>query len=163
MSITTDILRSWRHPRAVIREKLAAGEREDRALAVLMAASLLLFVAQWPSLSRAAFQDPTTPLEARLGGALMACLFILPLIAYGIALISHGIARLLGGKGSGFGARLALFWAMLAIAPAMLLQGLTAGFVGPSPALYLVEGVVLTGFIWIWISMLYQAERADGH
>ncbi len=162
MTITTDILRSWLHPRAVIREKLAAGEREDRALAVLMAAALLLFVAQWPSLSRAAFLDPTTPLEARLGGALMACLFILPLLAYAVALLSHLIARFLGGKGTGFGARLALFWALLAVAPAMLLQGLTAGFIGPSPALYLVQTVVLAGFMWIWLSMLVQAERADG-
>lgn len=163
MTITTDILRSWRHPRAVIREKLRAGPREDRALAVLMGASLLLFVAQWPGLSRAAFLDPAVPLDARLGGALMACLFILPLFAYGVGLISHGIARLLGGKGSGYGARLALFWALLAIAPAMLLQGLTAGFIGPGPALYLVQGIVLAGFIWIWISMLYQAEHVDGH
>lgn len=162
MTITTDILRSWRHPRAVIREKLGAGDREDRALAVLMAASLLLFVAQWPGLSRAAFLDPTTPLEARLGGALLACLFILPLIAYAIALISHLVARAVGGKGSGFGARLALFWAMLAIAPAMLLQGLTAGFVGPSPALTLVQGIVLVAFLWIWLSMLAEAERSHG-
>lgn len=158
MTITTDILRSWRHPRTVIREKLAAGEREDRALAVLMAASLLLFVAQWPSLSRAAFLNPGTPLEARLGGALLACLFILPLLAYAVALISHLIARVLGGKGTGFGARLALFWAMLAIAPAMLLQGLTAGFIGLSPALSLVQVIVLVAFLWIWLSMLMQAE-----
>ncbi len=162
MTITADILRSWRHPRAVIRSKLAAGEREDRALAVLMAASLLLFVAQWPGLSRAAFLDPGTPLEARLGGALMACLFIVPLLAYGLALISHGIARLMGGKGSGFGARLALFWALLAVAPAMLLQGLTAGFIGPSAALYLVQGVVLTGFLWMWVSMLVEVEQGLG-
>jgi hypothetical protein len=159
MTITTDILRSWRRPRTVIREKLAAGEREDRALAVLMGASLLLFVAQWPSLSRAAFLDPTTPLEARLGGALLACLFILPLLAYGIAAISHLIARALGGKGTGFGARLALFWAMLAIAPAMLLQGLTAGFIGASPPLWLVQTLVLVGFLWIWLSMMIQVER----
>lgn len=159
MTITTDILRSWRHPRVVIREKLAAGEREDRALAVLMGASLLLFVAQWPSLSRAAFVDPTTPMEARLGGALLACLFIFPLLAYTIALISHLIAKAFGGKGSGFGARLALFWALLAIAPAMLLQGLTAGFVGESPALTLVQTIVLIGFLWNWLSMLFEVEQ----
>jgi hypothetical protein len=110
-------------------------------------------------MSRAAFLDPTTPLEARLGGALLACLFILPLLAYGIAAISHLIARALGGKGTGFGARLALFWAMLAIAPAMLLQGLTAGFIGASPALWLVQTLVLVGFLWIWLSMMIQVER----
>jgi hypothetical protein len=85
-----------------------------------------------------------------------------PLLAYGLALISHGIARLMGGKGSGFGARLALFWALLAVAPAMLLQGLTAGFIGPSAALYLVQGVVLTGFLWMWVSMLVEVEQGLG-
>ena len=42
MTVATDILRTWRRPRAVIREKLAAGVREDRALAVIMGAGALL-------------------------------------------------------------------------------------------------------------------------
>ena len=36
------------------------------------AACALLFVAQWPVHARAAFYDPAMPLEARLGGALLA-------------------------------------------------------------------------------------------
>lgn len=159
MTVTTDILRVWRHPRAVIREKLASGVREDRALAVIMGAGALLFVAQWPILSRAAFLDPATPLEARVGGALMACLFVLPLLAYFIAQVSHLIARLIGGKGSAFSARLALFWALLAVTPAMLLQGLLAGFLGQTTAVIAVQLGVLVGFLWMWLSMLVEAER----
>jgi len=162
MTITTDILRSWRHPRAVIREKLGGGVREDRALAVIMGAGVLLFVAQWPILSRAAFLDPATPLEARLGGALMACLFVLPLLGYVIAQISHLIAKLFGGRGSAFAARLALFWALLAVTPAMLLQGLLAGFLGQTPAVIGVQLAVLAGFVWMWMSMLIEAERNGG-
>ncbi len=162
MTITSDILRSWRHPRAVIREKLAAGVREDRALAVIMAAGLLLFVAQWPILSRASYMDPATPLQARLGGALMACLFVLPLLAYGFAQITHLIAQVFGGNGSGFGARLSLFWALLAVTPAMLLQGLLAGFLGQTPAVIAVQLAVLAAFLGIWLSMLYEAERNVG-
>lgn len=159
MTITTDILRAWRHPRAVIREKLRVGVREDRALAVIMAAGALLFVAQWPILSRAAFLDPATPLEARVGGALMACLFVLPLLAYFIAGVSYGIAKLFGGTATAFGARLALFWALLAVTPAMLLQGLLAGFLGQTAAVIGVQLAVLAGFLWIWISMMREAAR----
>jgi hypothetical protein len=38
--VSTDIVRTYRAPRRVVREKLANGEREDRALATLMAACL---------------------------------------------------------------------------------------------------------------------------
>ena len=162
MTITADIFRAWRHPRAVIREKLGQGLREDRALAVIMGAGLLLFVAQWPILSRASYLDPTTPLQARLGGALMACLFVLPLLGYGVAQVSHLIARLFGGKGSGFGARMALFWALLAVTPAMLVQGLLAGFLGQSVVVIAVQLAVLAGFLWIWLSMLGEVARHGG-
>lgn len=162
MTVTTDILRAWRQPRDVIRKKLAVGLREDRALAVIMGAGALLFVAQWPILSRAAFLDPATPLEARLGGALLACLFVLPLLAYFLAQISHLTARLFGGRGSAFGARLALFWALLAVTPAMLLQGLLAGFLGQTPVVIAVQLAVLGGFLWMWLSMLIEAERNVG-
>jgi len=159
MAVSTDMLRAWRHPRALMREKLGQGPREDRALALLMAACGLLFVAQWPVHARAAYLDPTTPLEARLGGALLGSLFLLPLLAYAVAGLSHLVARAVGGKGQGFGARLAFFWALLAVAPVALLQGLVAGMIGPSPGLIAVQLLAGGGFLWIWLSMLVEAER----
>ncbi|MCA0422516.1 MAG: YIP1 family protein [Proteobacteria bacterium] len=159
MAVSTDMLRAWRHPRALIREKLGQGPREDRALALLMAACGLLFVAQWPVHARAAYLDPTTPLDARLGGALLGSLFLLPLLAYAVAGLSHLVARAVGGKGQGFGARLAFFWALLAVAPVALLQGLVAGMIGPSPGLIAVQLLAGGGFLWIWLSMLVEAER----
>ncbi len=159
MSVTQDILRAWRQPKAVIRSKLASGIREDRALATLMGASVVIFISQWPSLSRAAFLDPSIPLEARMTGALMGTVFMLPLAAYIIGALSHLIARLFGGKGSGYSARLALFWALLAISPAMLLQGLVAGFIGPGTQLLVVGLFVAAIFFYIWINMLIEAER----
>ncbi len=89
MAVTTDILRAWGQPRGLIREKLAAGLREDRALATVMGAGLLLFVAQWPRLAREAHLDPSVPLDARMGGALLALLFMLPLALYALAALSH--------------------------------------------------------------------------
>ncbi|NUB43816.1 YIP1 family protein [Fertoebacter nigrum] len=158
MPVTADILESYRRPRAVIARKLAAGLREDRALATLMGACGLIFVAQWPGLARAAHLEPSVPLDARIGGALMGVIFLLPPLCYLVAAGSHLVARALGGKGSFFGARLALFQALLAVTPLMLLQGLVGGFIGPGPAFLAIGLVVLAAFGWIWVQMLIGAE-----
>jgi hypothetical protein len=146
MAVTLDILRAWRAPRTLIREKLGQGVREDRALAVLMGACLLFFVAQWPRLSREAFLHPEVPLDARMGGALMGWVFIAPLLFYAVGAGSHLVARVLGGKGTWFSARLALFWALLAVSPLVLLNGLVAGFIGEGPGATVVGVLVLLGF-----------------
>lgn len=158
MSVTQRILASWRSPRGVMRAMLAAGQREDRALVVLMVACLIMFVAQWPGLSRAAYLDPAVPLDARLGGALMGTLFLMPPLAYGLAGLSHLVARAMGGQGSWYGARLALFWSLLVISPLMLLQGLVAGFVGPGPGATAMGLIVLAGFLFQWGNAMIAAE-----
>ncbi|MFN3641877.1 MAG: YIP1 family protein [Gemmobacter sp.] len=163
MSVTARILATWRDPRGVMRAHLAAGPREDRALAVLFGACLLIFVAQWPGLSRAAHLDPAVPLDARIGGALMGTVFLVPLLAYAVAAASHLAARAMGGRGSWFGARMALFWSLLAVSPLMLLQGLVAGFLGPGLAATLVGVAVLAGFLFLWLSALAEAERGPEH
>ena len=159
MPVTSDILTSYRRPRAVIAAKLTAGLREDRALAALLGACGLIFVAQGPGLARAAHLDPAIPLDARISGALMGVIFLLPPLCYGVAAISHLAARAMGGKGSFFGARLALFWALLAVSPLMLLHGLVGGLIGPGTGFALVGVAVLVAFGWIWINMLIEAER----
>lgn len=161
MAITTDIFESYRRPRAVLRRYLADGGYEPRALAVLMGACVLFFVAQLPGLARAAHFEPDVPLDARMGGALMAMIFVVPLLAYGVAAGSHLAARLLGGRGSFLGARMALFWSMLAVSPLMLFQGLVRGLVGPSAGLTLTGIVVLVAFLVIWANALIEAERAE--
>ena len=159
MAVTTEILESWRAPARVIRRKLAAGEREDKALATLFGACFLLFVAQWPALSRASFLDPSVPLDARLGGALMGAIFLLPLLAYAMAAVARLVARAMGGRGSGFGARIALFWAMLAVSPLVLFHGMIRGFLGEGIQATVVGLLVLAGFLYLWISMMIEAER----
>lgn len=161
MSIVDDIAGTYRAPRRVLRRKLASGIREDRALATLVAGCFLVFLAQWPALSRQAALDPDVPLDARLGGALMAWLFIAPLSAYVIAGATHLVARLLGGQGTWFGARLALFWALLAASPLWLLNGLVAGLIGPGPALNLVGVIALGVFVVFWALGLWEAERGE--
>ncbi len=159
MAISSDILATYRDPSGVVGRMLAGPLREDRALAVLIGAGVLIFVAQWPVAARAAHLDPSVPLDARLSGALMASLFILPLLAYGLAALSHIVARTMGGQGSFYRARIALFWALLATAPLMLGHGLIAGMVGPGAGLTLVGVIVFVAFLWIWLSGLLVAER----
>ncbi|MBU9698386.1 YIP1 family protein [Rhodobacteraceae bacterium HSP-20] len=176
MPVVPDILASWRRPRAVIARKLADGVREDRAIATVMGACGLIFVAQWPGLAREAHLtriaaemagtplDQVPSLQALMGARLLALVFIAPLVFYALAAASHLVARLFGGRGTGFGARMALFWALFCTTPAILLQGLVGGFLGAGAAATVVGLMVLALFLYLWVNMLIEAERhaADG-
>ncbi len=167
MAVSSDIVRTWRSPAKVIRSILAGGQREDRAIAYLMAACLLVFIAQWPRLARlsAGFDLPTgaqaPDLQREMTYALFAWMMIVPLFMYILAGISHLIALAFGGKGTWYSARIALFWSFLATAPMLLLWGLTAGFVGKGPALDLVGAIWVVAFALIWARSLWTAEQAD--
>ena len=161
MSVSRDIVATWRRPRAVMQRLLAQGRREDRALAFLIGACLLIFVAQWPRISREAYlaAEGDAPLQARLAITFFAMLMIWPLMAYGLAALTHLLAKIAGGRGTWYSARLALFWALLATTPAWLFHGLVAGFIGPGPAQNLVGGFLLLAFLTIWFICLREAER----
>ncbi len=159
MSVASDILRTYRAPREVLRRRLLGGAREDRALAILMAACLLIFVAQWPRLSREAFVDDTIALEALMAGALFGWIFVAPLAFYALALMTHWALRLSGITSSPYASRMALFWALLAAAPLWLLTGLMAGFAGPGVALNLVGVVAFGAFLVFWIAGIFEIGR----
>jgi hypothetical protein len=55
---------------------------------------------------------------------------------------------------------LALFWALLCTTPVMLLQGLVAGFIGAGTGATVVGVLVFAAFLYLWINMLIEAERA---
>lgn len=158
MPVTTDITATYRGPGRVMRRLLDMGQREDRALAFLMGACGLVFIAQLPRLSREAHLTGQE-LNMLLGGSLMAWIFIAPLFLYLLAGASHLLARVAGGRGSWYGARLALFWSLLASTPILLLHGLVAGFIGPGPAREGVGILWCAVFFWFWIATLRTAER----
>ena len=160
MSLTADILRSYRAPRRVLRSQLAEGRREDRALIYLMIACVLIFIAQWPALTRAAAVDPSVPLQARMGGALMGVLFVLPLLAYGFAFLLWLVARLFGPI-SPYAARLAFFWALLAISPLMLAQAAMASVPAAAMLVPVFGLLVLAAFVLILVAGL-RAALEDG-
>jgi hypothetical protein len=158
MAGTRDIVATYRGPGRVMRRMLSMGQREDRAIAIVMAGCAVIFAAQLPRLAREAYLTGQE-LNPMLGASLLAWVFIAPLLLYVLAAVSHMIARIFGGRGSWFDARLALFWAVLASSPLMLLNGLVAGFIGPSAALSFVGLLWIGVFCWFWARCLWVAER----
>ncbi|WP_342075594.1 YIP1 family protein [Yoonia sp. SS1-5] len=165
MPVTSDIIETWRAPRAVTRRILDQGRREDRAMAFVMIACFLIFVAQWPRLSRKAAGFDLAPgadvpeLNQLMAYEFLAWVMVWPLFLYALAALSHLVAKALGGQGDWYGARIALFWTLLATVPVLLLHGLTAGFVGPGLQTNIVGGIWVLGFLYIWVQSLREAER----
>lgn len=159
--ISGDIIRAWRHPRQVMRRRLDDGVREDRALIYLIVGCLLIFVAQWPRLWRDTVADPAMPFDARIGGAMLAWMFFVPLACYGIAVVGRILAQVFGGTGSWYSARLALFWSLLVAAPLWLVNGLVAGLIGSGAMLELVGVVGLAVFVIVWAASMYEAEKGE--
>lgn len=156
MAVTTEILATYRGPGRVMSRLMSDGPREDRALAILLGACVVMFIARWPSISREAFLAGEDP-QARMAGALFGVIFILPLLCYTLALFSRGIIYLFGGRATGYTSRLALFWALLAASPLTLLAGLVAGFIGPGLELTITGALWFAVFLWFWFAGLKQA------
>jgi len=151
MSVVMDIVATYRGPAQVLRRFAAAGQREDRAIAILMAGCAVVFVSSWPAAAREAHltgQD----IGMMMGGALFAWLFIMPLVLYGLAFLVWGGFRVLRSKAEPWALRLALFWALLAASPLMLLHGLVRGFIGESTPQMIVGALWFVVFMWFWIS-----------
>ena len=152
MALVPRILRTWRAPGAAVRGM--AGLSEPGLLALLMGTMAVYFLAQWPAHARAAALDPSVPLDARLGGALLATLFMMPLIVMAVAAVAQLVARAFGLRLDGRGSRLALVWALAAVAPVMLLQGLVAGLIGPGPQMTAVNLLAGAAFVVFWVAGL---------
>lgn len=157
MSVIRDILATYKGPGRVVARRLAMGQREDRAIAILMAGCILVYVSYWPTLSRQAYLDGED-LEMLMTNALFSWVFLAPLILYVAAFLSHLGAKAIRGKGTGYGSRLALFWAILASAPLLLLHGLVAGFIGPSLQQQIVGFLWFAAFSWFWIAGFFAVH-----
>ena len=165
MAVSTDILQTWRGPRAVYRRLLAMGQREDRAIAILMAACFLIFIAQWPRLVRASqgIDSPTgievPALDRLMAYEFMGWLMVWPLALYIIAGLVVLLMRSFGAGITGYGGRLALFWALLASTPAMLFYGLLRGLNGDVIATKLAGAVWIAALLLFWAFGLWAANQ----
>ncbi len=146
MSVATEILRTWRAPRSVLSRVVGGGKREDRAAAYLMMGALLTFVAQWPWLSRTAF-EAGDEVDRLIAYGFLFWIAVFPLCLYGLALLLHVVRKLAGGQGTPYTARVAVFWALLATTPATLLFGLALGFLGPSLPSNIAGGLAFGAFV----------------
>lgn len=158
MTVSTDLVATWRRPRAILRQHLARGRSEAFAFSLLLVFLLLAFVGQWPAAAREAFLAQEPSAAPRILARALAVLATIPLW-YALAALSRLVARAMGGQGTWFGARIALFWALAVVGPLMLLQGLVSGMIGPGPALSAVTVVVGVAFLWLWATLLHEAER----
>lgn len=153
------VVQSWWAPRRVVRGLQGMPDRV--MLVVLMLAMAFMLLAQAPIHARAAALDPSRPFEARMGGALMAVMFMMPLLAYAVAGLVALFSRATPWRLAPEASRLALFWALLAVAPAMLLRGLVGGFIGEGPALTTTDVVAGFGFFFIWGAGISALARRD--
>jgi hypothetical protein len=168
--VTSDITASYRRPGQVLREKLAQAPSEARALAYLMGACGVMFIASWPKIARDTYMaDPERwaaaggafreAVQPAIGGALMGTLIFLPLLFYGLALLVQGVASLSQPAVPGHDVRLVVFWALLAATPLAILNGMVAGFIGPGPVLTGVGALWLGAFVWFCITGVHEARR----
>lgn len=158
MTVSTDILATWRRPRDILRQHLARGRSEPFALSFLLIFLLLAFIGQWPVAARNAFQQGEPSAWPRILATAYGLLAAIPFL-YGLAALGHLVARQFGGRGSWYGARVALFWSLATVGPLMLLQGLVSGMIGPGPGLTLVSICVGVAFLWLWLTLLHEAEK----
>ncbi len=161
MSVVSDIVESWRRPRAVLRRHLARGRSEPFVFTFLVVFLLICFVAQWPQAARTTTLNPEIPIAPQLLARALALLATIPLW-YLLAALGGLVARVLGGQGDWYGARVALFWALVTITPLVLLSGLVAAMIGTGPQLSLVGALTFGLFIAFWITNLVAAGRSDG-
>lgn len=163
MPVSSDIVRTYRGPRRVVRDLLSMGQREDRAIMWLMFGCLIVFISRLPALQREAVMaggDFTRDAAYAFFGLMM----LAPLLFYGLALAGRGIAYLLGGRPSGYGARVALFWAWLAATPVALFYGLLVGLNGSdAPATQLIGGVWFLVLLVFWGLGLAEASKRAAH
>lgn len=160
MSIALDIVRTYRQPKEVLLRQMQAGENsEGRALAILMGACFLLFVATLPNLSRQAFLDPTIPFQGRMAGAFFAWLLMMPLVFYVVSIMLKLLLKVLRVDAPGHHVRMGIFWALLASTPLWLLSGLAAGFTGESSGTMISGLAAIGAFVVFTIFGLVAAVR----
>lgn len=157
MTVSTDLVATWRRPRAILRQHLARGRSEPFAFSLLLVFMILAFVGLWPVAAREAFLANEPSAAPRILAFALAVLALIP-VWYALAALSRLAARAMGGQGSWYAARIALFWALASVGPLMLLQGLVAGMIGPGPALTAVRVGVGLAFFWLWLTLLHEAE-----
>lgn len=161
--VVDGIARAWRDPRGAMAARMAAGLSESRALADLMLACALLFVASLPDARREAALiagQTDDPFVAAVAAHAFGWIAVAPLLAYGLAAVVHLLARPFGARGGFLPARTALFAAMLAGTPLALALALVGAVAAPRqlPLVGLLGYAGAAGWLWMFSGLLAEAE-----
>jgi len=184
LALISDIVHSYRAPRAAFDGLLSRGADDKTGLVFLMLAMGIGFVSQMPGVARRANTvDPeldaaimaergdVRPIEGAevpeglvdakfqlfISSELTIWFLILPLALYGLATLGHLVLRAIGRRPDSTASRLALFWALLVATPLKLLHGLVLGLIGSGPALTLVGALWFALLMWNWTMNLRVA------
>lgn len=158
MSLTQDIIATYKGPGRVFARFLSQGRNEVRSLLFVLIAGALMFVAAAPFQARMAQLDAEVPLEARMYWSAFFFIFMMPLLVYLFAALVWALARLARRQVTGFEIRFTLIWALVALTPVTLLVGLTAALIGPGLQLQAMFFVWLAVFVWFWTAGLLRAD-----
>jgi len=160
MSASGEIMRAYRGFGASMRRQIASTPGEERLLAYLVTALLIIFVGRVPELLdlSAARATDEAPAIATVSAFLIGWFFFAPLMFYGLAALSHVVARGFSGQGSFFHARLALFWALLVVSPLALLSTIITTALPVEWLAQVLWLVKLLFFAFVWASCLSEAE-----
>ncbi len=162
--VVDTIVRTWRAPRAVMGEQVAAGLTEPRSLVQLMLACGLFFVASLPMAVRTStVLSVDEPVSAAVSAHLFAWGAVAPLAGYGLAALVHLAARAFGARGGFLDARAALFWSGLAVSPAVLAIGAAGAFAASLtgrvvPQVGWLAYPALALWVWIFAASLAETE-----
>ena len=155
MSIVQEIINTYRKPQQVFAGLLEGAVSESRSLAILMGGCVGTFVSSWPALARQAHLESKQVTDL-MGGALLAWVFIMPLVFYVLAMMFWVIQRVLMGRARIDTVRIVLFWSFFASLPFIFLHGLVRGFIGEGAAQNIV-GVIWFAIIVWFVSSGFKA------
>lgn len=167
IGLVNRILAGWRDLRGSFRAEIAAGHQEPRLLAYAMGGCVALVLARAPQsvlgmLDGAAAAGEPVSATMLVVMQVVAALFFLPLMLYGVAALARMALRLFGGKGGWFDTRLAVFWSLVLAAPILLVGGLFSfGFALTNEAGRLAGlPSVIAQLIWLrfWAEGLAEAH-----
>ena len=155
MSLLSDIVAAYKAPTVEMRRHIDNGVREAQTLFFAVLFGGLSFLSLLPDIAKRAHLTDDS-LSGLAAAQLIASVFMMPLLMYGIAALSHVILARFGGQGEHIEARRALFWAAVVTAPVMLISALLTTYV---PDLRLITAIITTVvFIWQWFSNLKELE-----
>jgi hypothetical protein len=97
-----------------------------------------------------------------VGGALLAWIFIMPLVFYLFAGLVFAILKLIRRSVLAYEVRMAIFWALLAATPLWMLYGMTSGFLGAGAGNSLVGGVAFLAFVMFCGLGLIEVSSSKG-